>query len=475
MNQHLMDEYPNSSNSAGAGSIIFPFSPFGSSTANSYSIFGDHIDAPCSTDFSSDFIIDEPPDWLNFYTNPAPAPPLPFALPPHPPPPPPNPWSSSSSLFLLHDSAESIQEFMPFTDAYNRNHPHTPAVFDRQLSPPRMHPNLVTTLRTILSPVKNPSNLPVKPSLEEIRANQNEEMPEQADVKAIQSKSKPDRGAVDGANQENKQVGESKSAEKLVGSGKTAPAICEDDDDPTVATVVSLDLIKNRRPFTCSYEGCNKTFKNPQTMKMHFKTHYPGTDVCKLQRKSSTSIDPSANNAAKGPGHNKKIPSRCPLCRKTFVGLYELRRHFGRKHNDGEKSHACRKCGKKFYIEVDLRDHEKLCGEPIKCKCGMKFAFKCNLAAHKKAHQECQDVVTLLPTLNPLHGSYSLGPGSNQLNHPSSINQLNRQPANPRSTGNKLPLRSSFNIATSNSSVMAPLVEFPQLYKPLGDITNNIR
>lgn len=42
-------------------------------------------------------------------------------------------------------------------------------------------------------------------------------------------------------------------------------------------------------------------------------------------------------------------------------------------------------------IQVDVRDHEKLCGEPIECKCGLKFAFKCNLVAHKKAHPACQE------------------------------------------------------------------------------------
>ncbi len=42
-------------------------------------------------------------------------------------------------------------------------------------------------------------------------------------------------------------------------------------------------------------------------------------------------------------------------------------------------------------MQVDVRDHEKLCGEPIECKCGLKFAFKCNLVAHKKAHPACQD------------------------------------------------------------------------------------
>jgi hypothetical protein len=107
------------------------------------------------------------------------------------------------------------------------------------------------------------------------------------------------------------------------------------------AAVVSLDLIKNRRPFRCQHEGCNKT------MKMHHKTHYSegsagGGKGCTL---------PTLTNSLKV-GHNKKTPSRCPKCKKTFVGLYELRRHYGRKHSEGEKPFGCRKCGKKFYIEV---------------------------------------------------------------------------------------------------------------------------
>lgn len=44
-----------------------------------------------------------------------------------------------------------------------------------------------------------------------------------------------------------------------------------------------------------------------------------------------------------------------------------------------------------YGVQVDVRDHEKLCGEQIECKCGLTFAFKCNMVAHKKAHPACQD------------------------------------------------------------------------------------
>eukprot|EP00898_Chlorokybus_atmophyticus_P003786 jgi/Chlat1/4408/Chrsp29S04621 len=167
-----------------------------------------------------------------------------------------------------------------------------------------------------------------------------------------------------------------------------------------IAAVVPVDLIQDRRPFKCEFDNCGKSFKNLQTLRMHHKTHagdersrtHNGelrTDpVVSGERVMKARLGDSSSLKA---GRNKKIPSACPTCHKTFVGLYELRRHFGRKHSQGEKNHVCSKCGKRFYVDVDLRDHEKLCGALIQCSCGMKFAFKCNLVAHKKASPKCNE------------------------------------------------------------------------------------
>merc|ERR1711965_275088 len=75
-------------------------------------------------------------------------------------------------------------------------------------------------------------------------------------------------------------------------------------------------------------------------------------------------------------------PVKCQDCGKEFATKYQAKKHFLRRHFQGDKPFACTKCNKKrFVVKEDLTMHMKACGNVFVCKCSIRL---CSLGALKR-------------------------------------------------------------------------------------------
>ncbi|XP_016362498.1 hypermethylated in cancer 2 protein-like [Sinocyclocheilus anshuiensis] len=141
--------------------------------------------------------------------------------------------------------------------------------------------------------------------------------------------------------------------------------IKEEDDDsyPKEDEVEAEDLSSQithvhsteSRRFSCSV--CNKSYKDPATLRQHEKTHW-------LTR-----------------------PFPCNICGKMFTQRGTMTRHM-RSHL-GLKPFACEECGMRFTRQYRLTEHMRVhSGEkPYECQlCGGKFTQQRNLISHLRMH-----------------------------------------------------------------------------------------
>ncbi|XP_051540844.1 hypermethylated in cancer 2 protein [Myxocyprinus asiaticus] len=137
----------------------------------------------------------------------------------------------------------------------------------------------------------------------------------------------------------------------------------EDDSYPKEDEIEAEDLSSQithvhgteSRRFSCSV--CNKSYKDPATLRQHEKTHW-------LTR-----------------------PFPCNICGKMFTQRGTMTRHM-RSHL-GLKPFACDECGMRFTRQYRLTEHMRVhSGEkPYECQlCGGKFTQQRNLISHLRMH-----------------------------------------------------------------------------------------
>ncbi|XP_062870554.1 hypermethylated in cancer 2 protein [Trichomycterus rosablanca] len=120
------------------------------------------------------------------------------------------------------------------------------------------------------------------------------------------------------------------------------------------AQMVQVPGMDSRR-FSCTV--CNKSYKDPATLRQHEKTHW-------LTR-----------------------PFPCNICGKMFTQRGTMTRHM-RSHL-GLKPFACEECGMRFTRQYRLTEHMRVhSGEkPYECQlCGGKFTQQRNLISHLRMH-----------------------------------------------------------------------------------------
>jgi len=114
--------------------------------------------------------------------------------------------------------------------------------------------------------------------------------------------------------------------------------------------------------FTCSV--CRKVFKREMNLIFHMTTHRP-------RQPQTESSEPTSTQ-----------PVKCQDCNKEFATKYQAKKHYLRRHFQGDKPFPCTKCNKKrFVVKEDLTMHMKSCGNVYVCTCGIRL---CSLGALKR-------------------------------------------------------------------------------------------
>jgi uncharacterized Zn-finger protein len=141
----------------------------------------------------------------------------------------------------------------------------------------------------------------------------------------------------------------------------------------------------------CTYEGCDKSFKDKGHLNRHIRTVHEGDkphecEICNKTFGQKGYLDTHIRTV-----HEDDKPYECKICNKSFGHKGCLGRHIRNVHED-DKPHECNICNKFFGHKGTLITHIRTVHEnikPFECKiCNKSFGLKKCLDTHIRTVHE---------------------------------------------------------------------------------------
>ncbi|CAH1737695.1 zinc finger and SCAN domain-containing protein 12-like [Aphis gossypii] len=157
---------------------------------------------------------------------------------------------------------------------------------------------------------------------------------------------------------------------------------------------LALHMKSHSDEYNCACSICGREFNRFTLLQRHAKLHSEVAQYkCTACNKSFDDLNTLQLHAAE---HKDKLA--CEQCEAVFTTKESLDIHMEAMHGDhqedviqvrmngGEKSYACRFCGKTYGAKAIVKKHELIhTGERLKCEeCGIEFTQKSSLMRHTK-------------------------------------------------------------------------------------------
>ena len=145
--------------------------------------------------------------------------------------------------------------------------------------------------------------------------------------------------------------------------------------------------------YSCSYEGCSKTFSRPSRLETHMLAHTGERpfkcDLCDKDFTRNQHLKRHKQVNHQGIKPTSSIESKCEHCGDKFANKYSLKKHIKKFHD--VKQYFCDICSMSFHKNHLLRDHKLLhTGDtfPHKCsQCDKQFKYPGQLKRHERIHK----------------------------------------------------------------------------------------